>query len=51
MDALDSVNRKFGSGTPGLAASGWRVRPEWAMNQKSLPPAYTSCWDQLLRVR
>lgn len=51
MHALDSINRKFGHGTLGLAARGWRVRPEWAMNQKSLSPAYTSCWDQLLRVR
>lgn len=51
MDAMDSVNRKYGRGTLGLAASGWRVRPEWAMNQKSLSPAYTSRWDQLLRVR
>lgn len=51
MDALDSVNRKYGRGTLGLAASGWRVRPQWAMNQKSLSPAYTSRWDQLLRVR
>lgn len=51
MNALDSVNRKFRPRDADLAASGWRMRPEWAMNQKSLSPAYTSCWDQLLRVR
>ena len=51
MDAMDNVNRKFGRGTLGMAATGWRVRPEWAMNQKALSPAYTSNWAQLLRVR
>lgn len=51
MDALDGVNRRFGRGTLGLAASGWRQQPRWAMNQKSLSPAYTSRWDELLRVR
>lgn len=51
MDAMDTVNKKFGRGTLGMAATGWRVRPEWAMNQKALSPAYTSNWAQLLRVR
>src|SRR5690606_1554992 len=51
MDAMDNVNRKFGRGTLGMAAGGWRVRPEWAMNQKALSPAYTSNWAQLLKVR
>ncbi|MGH8465659.1 MAG: DUF4113 domain-containing protein [Pseudomonas sp.] len=45
------MNRKYGRGTMGLAASGWQAKPQWAMNQKSLSPAYTSRWDQLLRVR
>lgn len=51
MDVLDRVNRKFGRGTMGLAASGWQATPQWAMNQKSLSPAYTSKWSELLRVR
>lgn len=50
MEMMDKVNRKFGRGTLGLAASGWRDKPKWAMSQKSLSPAYTSRWDQLLRV-
>lgn len=50
MDVLDKTNRKFGRGTMGFASSGWKQRPVWAMNQKSLSPAYTSRWDQLLRV-
>ena len=51
MDVLDRVNRKFGRGTMGLGASGWQANPKWAMNQKSLSPAYTSKWSELLRVR
>lgn len=51
MDALDMANQKFGRGTVGFASSGWKPKPMWAMNQKSLSPAYTSRWDQLLQVR
>ena len=51
MDVLDRVNRKFGRGTMGLGASGWQAKPLWAMNQKSLSPAYTQKWSELLRVR
>ena len=50
MDILDKANQKFGRGTVGFASSGWKQKPVWAMNQKSLSPAYTSRWDQLLRV-
>jgi DNA polymerase V len=52
MDVLDRVNARFGRGTMGIAASALASRkPVWAMNQKQLSPAYTSRWDQLLRVR
>jgi DNA polymerase V len=52
MEVLDKVNAKFGRGTMGIAASALASRkPVWAMNQKQLSPAYTSRWDQLLRVR
>lgn len=52
MEVLDRVNARFGRGTMGIAASALVSRkPVWAMNQKSLSPAYTSRWDQLLRVR
>ena len=50
MDTLDKANQKFGRGTVGFASSGWKPKPMWAMNQKGLSPAYTSRWDQLLRV-
>lgn len=57
MEVMDAANAKFGRGTMGMASAAWRARgkalakPVWAMNQKSLSPAYTTRWDQLLRVR
>jgi len=57
MDVMDRANAKFGRGTMGMASSAWRskgpalAKPVWAMNQKNLSPAYTTRWDQLVRVR
>lgn len=64
MDVLDKINAKFGRGTMGLGASGWRVggaRPreprrggkdaQWRPTLKTLSPSYTTRWDQLLRVQ
>jgi len=64
MDVLDRINQKFGRGTVGLGASGWRVggvRPgerrvggkdgQWRPTLKALSPSYTTRWDQLLRVQ
>jgi DNA polymerase V len=51
MDVLDKTNRKFGRGTMGFGASGWKPKPVWAMNQQSLSPRYTSSWKELLRVQ
>ncbi|MEN1994231.1 DUF4113 domain-containing protein [Stenotrophomonas bentonitica] len=57
MEVMDRANAKFGRGAMAFASSAKRVRhgeqrrPLWAMNQKSLSPAYTSRWDELVRVR
>ncbi len=51
MEVLDSANRKFGRGAMGFASSGWKKKAAWGMKQESLSPAYTSRWDQLLKVR
>lgn len=64
IDVLDKINAKFGRGTMGLGASGWRVggaRPgeprrggkdaQWRPILKALSPSYTTRWDQLLRVQ
>jgi DNA polymerase V len=63
MDVLDRINAKFGRGTVGVGTTGWRVggaRPgeprhggkdaQWRPILKALSPAYTTRWDQLLRV-
>jgi len=51
MEVLDQANRKFGRGTMGFASSGWRAKPTWGMRQDHLSRAYTTRWDQLLKVR
>jgi DNA polymerase V len=51
MEVLDSANRKFGPGTMGFASSGWKKKATWGMKQENLSPAYTSRWDQLLKVK
>lgn len=51
MELLDQTNRKFGRNTMGFAASGWKAKPQWAMRQENLSPAYTSSWNELVRVK
>lgn len=64
MDVLDRINAKYGRGTVGLGAVGWKVggaRPrekrvgsrdaQWRPTLKALSPAYTTRWSELLRVR
>lgn len=51
MDVMDSINKRFGRGTLGMASSGWKAAPVWRMRQENLSPAYTQRWDQLMRVR
>lgn len=64
MEIMDRINAKFGRGTVGLGTAGWKVggaRPDerrwgsrdaqWRPTLKALSPAYTTRWDQLLRVR
>ncbi len=57
MEVKDAANLKFGRNAIGFGAAAWRpkgktlAKPVWAMNQKALSPAYTTRWDQLLRVR
>lgn len=63
MEVMDRINAKWGRGTMGVGASGWKVggaRPgeirgnkegRWRPTLKSLSPAYTTKWSDLLRVR
>ncbi len=50
MDTLDAINCKFGRGTAGLAASGWRDTPAWGMRQRNVSPCFTTKWAELPRV-
>ncbi|SKA14692.1 Y-family DNA polymerase [Novilysobacter spongiicola] len=53
MAVMDQANRRFGRGSMSLASAARRPgqSPKWAMRQESLSPAYTTRWDQLLKVR
>ncbi len=64
MEVLDRINAKYGRGTLGFGATGWRVggvRPsevrrrgadaQWRPILKALSPAYTTKWGELMRVR
>lgn len=47
MDTLDAINRKFGRGTVGLAASGWKSTPAWGMRQRNVSPHFTTRWTHI----
>lgn len=47
MGTLDAINRKFGRGAAGFAASGWKESPAWGMRQKNVSPHYTTSWNEL----
>jgi len=51
MDTLDAINRKFGRGTAGFAASGWKAKPAWGMRQKNVSPCFTTKRSGLRRAR
>jgi DNA polymerase V len=47
MATVDAINRRFGRQTIGLAASGWRSKPQWGMRQVHLSRHYTTSLDDL----
>ncbi len=49
MEAVDHVNRKFGTGTL-FYASGGIDRP-WSMRREMLSPAYTTRWEDIPLIR
>lgn len=49
MQALDSVNRRFGKQTLRLASSG--IEQPWAMRREFKSPGYTTEWEDLPTVR
>lgn len=61
MAVMDAINAKYGRGTLGVGAAGWKIggvrasrgKPadQWRPTLKSLSPEYTTKWSDLLRVR
>jgi len=49
MNTVDKVNRSHGSGTLFYASAGTE-RP-WRMRRELLSPAYTTRWDDIVRIR
>jgi len=49
MRTLDAVNGRYGRGTlrPGTVAG----KPDWSMRRANVSPRYTTCIDEILRVR
>jgi DNA polymerase V len=50
MATVDAINQRYGSHAVGLAASGWRAKPQWAMRQENLSRHYTTSFDELPRA-
>jgi DNA polymerase V len=49
MAVIDSLNRRYGSGTIRFASEG--MRQDWKMRSDLRSHRYTSCWDELLVVK
>ena len=49
MTVIDSLNRRYGSGTIRFASEG--IGQDWKMRSDLRSPRYTSRWDELLVVR
>ena len=50
METLDRINRRFGRGSIGFAATGWQEKPEWGMRQQQLSPSFTTRLSDIPRV-
>lgn len=49
MKLLDKTNRRFGKKTLNYASEG--LEQQWQMNRKYKSPAYTTCWNELPKVK
>lgn len=47
MGVIDEINRRWGRGTIGMAASGWQTRPQWALRQRHLSRRWTTDIEEL----
>lgn len=52
MQALDSINVRFGKGSMHMASAGLAgERREWSMKQERRTPAYTTRWSDIPLAR
>lgn len=49
MSVIDTLNRRYGSGTIRFASEG--IRQEWRMRSDLRSPRFTSRWDEILVVK
>ena len=50
MGTLDAINRRFGRGTAGFAASGLLKNPTWKMRQSHLSSMFSTSWTSLPHI-
>ena len=49
LRAVDRVNQRFGRDAIYLAGQG--IKPRWQMRREMLSPRFTTCWEELPRVK
>jgi DNA polymerase V len=49
LRAVDRVNQRFGRNAIYLAGQG--IKPRWQMRREMLSPRFTTCWEELPRVK
>lgn len=49
MESLDLINNKMGKGSVGFAVAG--LQPSWLMKCERRSPRYTTCWEEIPRVK
>ena len=49
MQVTDQINQRYGRDSATFGAEG--LTGKWTMNQNRLSPAYTSCWQQVPKVK
>lgn len=50
MSVLDAAAQKWGRGTIAPGSAGMSEERRWAMKRGSMTPAYTTQWEELVRV-
>jgi DNA polymerase V len=49
MRAVDRMNQRFGRDAVHLAGQG--LKPRWQMRRAMFSPRFTTCWEELPRVK